>query len=82
MKGAGICLLALALLLGTVLRSCEAQKPGKCPRVNVVCALLNIPVKCKSDSRCPGRQKCCRRFCSVECTNPVDPNAPPPPIWV
>ncbi|KAM6458057.1 protease inhibitor 1-like isoform 2-T2 [Liasis olivaceus] len=49
--------------------ACE-EKPGVCPQPPPDTVTI-CPVKCKSDWGCPGKQKCCRYVCMIDCMDPV-----------
>uniref|UniRef100_A0A8C5MDS5 WAP domain-containing protein n=1 Tax=Leptobrachium leishanense TaxID=445787 RepID=A0A8C5MDS5_9ANUR len=71
--GAEIMLINLYLLLFTVLK----EKEGSCPIPVTWCTPPSPPPKCKSDSDCKGKQKCCTPHCHQECTDPVKGNVLP-----
>ncbi|XP_068135953.1 uncharacterized protein [Hyperolius riggenbachi] len=47
----------------------EKVKPGRCPNVKAKCNLKLVSNNCRSDSECPGGQKCCN-ICGQTCWNP------------
>ncbi|XP_007668001.1 antileukoproteinase-like [Ornithorhynchus anatinus] len=45
-------------------------KKGRCPVVNIRCAMLNPPNRCLKDSDCPARKICCEGACGKACVTP------------
>nr|XP_048296951.1 antileukoproteinase [Myodes glareolus] len=45
-------------------------KPGRCPKVQGRCLMLNPPNKCERDGQCEGNYKCCQGMCGKICVLP------------
>ncbi|XP_069461224.1 WAP four-disulfide core domain protein 3-like [Ambystoma mexicanum] len=48
------------------------ERPGTCPKPDNLCDIIPVKTSCTCDCECPKGQKCCRRPCSIECTD-VEP---------
>ncbi|XP_008156978.1 elafin [Eptesicus fuscus] len=46
------------------------SKPGSCPRILMMCAMMNPPNACMRDSECTGNKKCCMGTCGRVCMKP------------
>ncbi|XP_026549126.1 kunitz/BPTI-like toxin [Notechis scutatus] len=46
------------------------ERPGVCPKPDPDVFTICL-VRCESDWKCPGKQKCCNYGCLVDCMNPV-----------
>ncbi|XP_069461092.1 WAP four-disulfide core domain protein 5-like [Ambystoma mexicanum] len=71
--------LALAILCTALVLADDISKevkPGVCPSPGIMCYLDPVPKGCQGDNECPDKQKCCRLSCSMNCTNPVNPEKP------
>ncbi|XP_008832781.1 antileukoproteinase [Nannospalax galili] len=47
------------------------KKPGKCPKIDAECLMLNPPNNCQRDSQCDRNYKCCKGICGKVCMPPV-----------
>nr|XP_028591507.1 scuwaprin-a-like [Podarcis muralis] len=73
MKSGGLVFFLVGLFaLCAMMPSASAQgKPGNCP---IRAAVVKPPcIKwCDTDYDCPSIQKCCSKFCSMVCENPIN----------
>uniref|UniRef100_A0A8C2EF27 WAP domain-containing protein n=1 Tax=Cyprinus carpio TaxID=7962 RepID=A0A8C2EF27_CYPCA len=51
-------------------RVCVTEKPGVCPRYNVIGICVVRENNCFNDGECPNDQKCCSYGCGRQCMDP------------
>ncbi|XP_006154582.1 antileukoproteinase [Tupaia chinensis] len=56
--------------LAPVTVSSQVKKPGKCPKVDGQCMMLNPPNFCEEDKECQDNLKCCMGMCGKVCVDP------------
>uniref|UniRef100_A0A8C1PBT5 WAP domain-containing protein n=1 Tax=Cyprinus carpio TaxID=7962 RepID=A0A8C1PBT5_CYPCA len=51
-------------------RVCVTEKPGVCPRYNVIGICVVSKNNCFNDGECPNDEKCCSYGCGRQCMDP------------
>uniref|UniRef100_A0A8C1P9B1 WAP domain-containing protein n=1 Tax=Cyprinus carpio TaxID=7962 RepID=A0A8C1P9B1_CYPCA len=61
---------AEVLWLRFLSRVCVTEKPGVCPRYNVIGICVVSKNNCFNDGECPNDEKCCSYGCGRQCMDP------------